>query len=350
MSAAEQSDHPSVEVAASPVKAETGSVPELIGVGSPLVDFIVHVDDDFLAREVPGGKGGMQMVDAAHIAGLIDKAGGTVTRAPGGAAANTTVGAAALGLRTAFVGSAGADELGRYFAASLGEVACESRLLHSEELPTGHVLSLVTPDAQRTMRTCLGAALALAPDRFSPDIFAGSRMVMLEGYTLFNHELTRAIARAAKAAGCELALDLASFEVVQANRGILEELLAGQVDLVFANEDEARAWHPDLEQALADLGRRTTVAVVKLGAEGALIQSGAERHRVEAEKVPAVVDTTGAGDNWAAGFLAGYLRGLPLDRCGRLGSHAGAAVVQKLGAQPDPADWRRLRGWLDAWA
>jgi sugar/nucleoside kinase (ribokinase family) len=174
---------------------------------------------------------------------------------------------------------------------------------------------------------------------------------MLEGYTLFNHELTRAIARAAKAAGCQLALDLASFEVVQANRAVLDELLSGQVDLVFANEDEATAWQPDLEQALTDLARRARVAaVVKLGAQGAWIQAGETRHRVNADKVETVIDTTGAGDNWAAGFLAGYLRGLPLDRCGQLGSQAGAAVVQKLGAQPEAADWRRLRGWLDAWA
>jgi sugar/nucleoside kinase (ribokinase family) len=173
---------------------------------------------------------------------------------------------------------------------------------------------------------------------------------MLEGYTLFNHELTRAIASAAKAAGCQLALDMASFEVVMANKAILEELLSGQVDLVFANEDEAKAWHADgPEAALADLASRTSVAVVKLGRDGALIQRGNERVQVAAELVEAI-DTTGAGDCWAAGFLAGYLRDLPLAQCGALGAKAGAAVVQVMGGHVSREHWLSIKGYLDAWS
>ena len=322
---------------------------ELIGVGSPLVDYLLHVEDAFLKKHVDGDKGGMVMVEADHIQDLIGKHENDPESAPGGAASNTTLGATHLGIRTAFIGAAGKDDLGSYYSKALADIGCEARLVEHDNLPTGHVLSLVTPDAERTMRTCLGAAGALDPSHFTAETFAGAKVVMLEGYTLFNHELTLAIAQAAKDAGAELALDMASFEVVQANRSVLETLLDGMVDLVFANEDEAKAWKDDLHDALADFAARCKVAVVKLGAEGAWIHSEADRHHVGAHAVDTVVDTTGAGDNWAAGFLAGYLRGLELDHCGHLGSQAGAAVVQKLGAQPSREDWAKIRGYLDAW-
>jgi sugar/nucleoside kinase (ribokinase family) len=192
---------------------------------------------------------------------------------------------------------------------------------------------MVTPDAERTMRTCLGAAATLDPAHFTNETFANVRVVMLEGYTLFNHALTRAVAKAAKAAGCELALDLASFEVVRANVAVINELLDGQVDLVFANEDEAKAWNDSgPEEALDELAEKVKIVAVKLGKEGALIARGKERVRVRAEVVEAI-DTTGAGDCWAAGYIAGYLRGLTLEQCGRLGSLSGAAVVQVKGGQ-----------------
>lgn len=325
--------------------------PELVGVGSPLVDLVLTVDDDFLTSEVGGAKGGMEMVEADTITKLIKKSRRQPVRAAGGAASNTTVGCANLGIRTAFIGSCGSDDLAAYYREALTSQGCEPRLVEHAALPTGQVLSLVTPDAQRTMRTCLGAAVALDPALFTASTFAGVKVVMLEGYTLFNHDLTRAIARAAKAAGAELALDLASFEVVKANRSVLEELLSGQADIVFANEDEAAAWSGGSpEQALNELASRTRIAVVKLGKDGAWIAQGGERVRVGVEPVEQVVDTTGAGDNWAAGFLAGHLRGLPLAQSGRLGALCGAAVVQVMGAQIPAATWARIKGNLHAWA
>jgi sugar/nucleoside kinase (ribokinase family) len=324
--------------------------PELIGIGSPLVDLLLTVDDGFLTKHVSGSKGGMELVGPAEIESLLKKAKKESVRAAGGAASNTTVGCANLGIRSAFVGSIGRDDYAAFFRSALLAQGCEPRLIEHGDLPTGHVLSLVTPDSQRTMRTCLAAAAALDPAAITAATFAGAKLVMLEGYTLFNHELTRAIASAAKAAGCQLALDMASFEVVMANKAILEELLSGQVDLVFANEDEAKAWHADgPEAALADLASRTSVAVVKLGRDGALIQRGNERVQVAAELVEAI-DTTGAGDCWAAGFLAGYLRDLPLAQCGALGAKAGAAVVQVMGGHVSREHWLSIKGYLDAWS
>jgi sugar/nucleoside kinase (ribokinase family) len=145
-------------------------------------------------------------------------------------------------------------------------------------------------------------------------------------------------------------LDLASFEVVTANRVAIAELLAGGIDLLFANQDEATAWNAaGPEAALEELASQVGVVAVKLGKHGALIARGRERVQVAAETAEAI-DTTGAGDSWAAGFLAGYLRGLPLRQCGRLGSLSGAAVVQVMGAQLPRHSWLAVKGYLDAWA
>jgi len=326
------------------------AAPELIGVGSPLVDHMLTVDHRFLADHVAGAKGGMEMVEVDVIHAILAKSGREAQPIPGGSAANTTVGCAQLGIATAFIGSCGADRLGGFYRDFLRSQGCEPRLSDHPTLPTGRVLSLVTPDSERTMRTCLGAAAALDPAQFTAETFAGAKVVMLEGYTLFNHALARAIAKAAKAAGCELALDLASFEVVNANRAVIHELLDGQVDLVFANQDEAHAWHPgDPLAALRELAGRVPVAAVKLGKDGALVSRDGKEARVPAHAVTAI-DTTGAGDCWASGFLAGHLRGLPLDRCAQLGALAGAAVVQVMGAQIPREKWLEIKGRLDAWA
>ena len=334
----------------SPLTPPVPAPPELIGVGSPLVDLVLKVGEDFLSDHVEGAKGGMQMVDADHIHGLLGKTKKEPAQSPGGAAANTTVGCAHLGIRAAFIGACGEDDYGDFYHQALVSQGCEPRLIRQAAHPTGRVLSMVTPDAERTMRTCLGAAATLDPAHFTADTFRGSQVVMLEGYTLFNHDLTRAVAKAAKAAGCQLALDFASFEVVRANRAVIDELLDGMVDLMFANEDEAKAWNDTSpEAAFEDLASRVHVVAVKLGKDGAMIARGKERVRIAADVVEAI-DTTGAGDCWAAGFLAGHLRGLPLEQCGRLGSLSGAAVVQVMGAQLSREHWLPIKGYLDAWA
>lgn len=321
--------------------------PEIIGIGSPLVDLVVRVDDAFLAEHVPGAKGGMEFIAADAIDALVRRSGQVPVQTPGGSAANITVGCANLGVPAAFVGCCGNDALGTFYAKALAGQRCQPRLIDHAELPTGRVLALVTPDGERTMRTCLGAAAALDPAQITAATFRGARVVAVEGYSLFNHALARAIVRAAKEAGCAVALDFAAFEVVEANRAVIEELFSVGIDLVFANQDEARVWAGSPEAALEDLARRARVAAVKLGKDGAILAAGSERARVAAEVVTPV-DTIGAGDCWAAGFLAAWLRGLPLAVCGRMGSATGAAVVQVQGAQLPRETWLGLKGRLDA--
>ncbi|TVR12197.1 MAG: adenosine kinase [Planctomycetota bacterium] len=323
---------------------------DVIGVGSPLVDLVLEVDDVFLQQHVSGAKGGMEYVEAEAIARMIAAAAQPPVIVPGGAAANVVAGIGALGVPSGFVGNCGNDDYAQVFRHGLQHRGCQPRLFTSD-LPTGQVLSLVTPDAQRTMRTCLGAAVALDPQLMTPQLFQGARLVIVEGYTLFNQELTEAVVRAAGDAGCRLALDLASFEVVNANRALLDDLLRNHIDIVFANEDEARAWTGDDDElaALRALSECCSVVVVKVGADGAWLRVDGDEQHIPAQGVEAVVDTTGAGDTWAAGFLAGYLRGAPWSECGVLGAQAAAAVVQVHGAMVPMEAWQPIRGRLDAW-
>lgn len=327
------------------------TVPAVIGLGSPLVDLCVQVDDDFLAAHVPGAKGGMELVSAAEIGRMLQEHGGMPAQAPGGSACNVVAGLANLGIGAAFIGCTGDDDLGEFMRMSLAVQGVDARLVERPGAPTGRVLALVTPDAQRTFRTCLGAAATLSPAEVSPAAFAGARFVVMEGYSAYDHDLVRAIAAATREAGADLVLDFAAHEVVRANRVLFDELLAkGLVGGAILNQDEAAAWSGgDPRAALDEIAPRVRFAAVKLGADGALLRRGAER--LHAPGHPAKpIDTNGAGDAWLAGLLAGLVRGCPLDVCGELAARAGAAAVEVVGAQVPRPKWRELRGRLDAWS
>jgi sugar/nucleoside kinase (ribokinase family) len=205
---------------------------------------------------------------------------------------------------------------------------------------------MVTPDGQRTMRTHLGAAMTLSPAEVTAADFAGAKHAHIEGYLLFNPSLAQKVVDTARAAGCTISLELSSFEVVNVARDwILEQLRLG-VDIVFANEDEARALfgtdasYDAYARKLAGYGG---IAAVKIGKDGAWVAKGDELHRIAPIAVSTVVDTTGAGDAWAAGFLFSHLRGKSLAASGALGSALGAECVQHLGASIPESRWPHLR-------
>lgn len=324
---------------------------QVIGLGSPLVDLCIQVEDAFLEANVPGAKGGMELVSAAEVGRILQEHGGMPAQAPGGSACNVLAGLANLGIRSAFIGCTGDDDLGEFMRMSLAVQGVDARLIERQGAPTGRVLAMVTPDAQRTFRTCLGAAATLSAEEVSPEAFAGARYVVMEGYSCYDHALVRAIASAARQADAELVLDFASHEVVRANRAMFGDLLAqGLVGGAILNQDEAAAWSGgDPKAALDEIAPLVRFAAVKIGADGAWLRRGAEAMHTAA--IPAkAIDTNGAGDAWLAGLLAGLVRGAPLDVCGEMAARAGAAAVEVVGAQVPRPKWREIRGRLDAWS
>ncbi len=319
---------------------------EILGIGNPIMDFIARVDDAFLRQHVPGDIGGMVLVDDSDIEQLLTRLGGAVAQAPGGSAANAVLGATKLGLRTTFVGMTGTDKTGEDYRANFTAAGGDGTRFKRTNLPHGRCLSMVTADGQRTMRTHLGAAMTLSPDEISVADFQGAKHAHIEGYLLFNPALAEKVAATARAAGCTLSLELSSFEVVNVARDwILAQLKQG-VDIVFANEDEAKALfqkeagYDDYARQIAAFGG---IAAVKIGKDGAWVAKGSELHRIAPVNVSHVADTTGAGDAWAGGFLYGWLRGKSLASAGALGSALGGECVQHLGASIPEAHWPRLQ-------
>lgn len=319
---------------------------DLIGVGNPIMDVLAHVDDAFLHQHVAGEKGGMVLVDDDDIAHLTRLIGTQLAMQPGGAAANTTLGATRLGLKTTFLGKIGGDITAEHYLQNFTAAGGDGSRFKRATLPNGRCLSMVTPDGQRTMRTHLGAAMTLHPDEITVADFKGCRHAHIEGYLMFNPALAEKVMKTARAAGCTLSLDLASFEVVNVAREWLFEQLRAGVDIVFANEDEARALfqrEDEFDHYARDLAKFGGIAAVKMGKDGAWVAHGADLHRVFPVSVDRVIDTTGAGDSWAAGFLYGYLRGRTLAVAGAIGSMMGAETVQHLGASIPDIHWPRLR-------
>jgi sugar/nucleoside kinase (ribokinase family) len=316
---------------------------DLIGVGAPIVDIVAAVPESFLAH-VRGEKGGMVMVEADEIAGLVAKLPAKPGLTPGGSAANTIFNATRLGLKTAFVGKIGGDQLSQLYLNRFANAGVATNRFTRSDLPNARSLILTTPDAQRTMRTYLGAVMSFSPDEVRLEDFHGARHVHIEGYVVFNRALADAILKAARAAGCSISLDLASFEVVRSSRDWLLEQFEAGLDLVFANEDEIQAMFPDARtsdygQLARQLSQLGCTAAVKLGKDGAWIARDDELHLIAPHRIPDAIDSNGAGDAWAAGFLSGYLRGYSLPVSGAIASILGAETVRHMGPIIPDSHW-----------
>jgi sugar/nucleoside kinase (ribokinase family) len=319
---------------------------ELAGVGSPIVDLTAQVPESFLAN-VSGEKGGMVLVDDAEMERILSKLDSPPSLSTGGSAANAAFNAARLGLRTTFVGKLGNDALAKAYVERYAAAGVDTSRFKRGAIANARCLALVTPDAQRTMRTCLGAAMTLSPSEISPVDFRGVRHAHIEGYLVFNEELCDAVLNAARASGCTISLDLSSFEVVNAKRDWMFRQFGRGIDVVFANEDEIRALYPGngngFEALARELATHGVVAAVKMGRDGAWIGKGDDIHRIAPVHVEDVIDTNGAGDAWAAGFLFGYLRGRTLGECGAMASVMGAETVRHLGPLIPDSAWGPVR-------
>jgi sugar/nucleoside kinase (ribokinase family) len=323
-------------------KIDNGNT-RVAGVGSALVDILIHEDDMFV-KKAGTLKGGMTYVEKSAIDETVASASQGPIVVPGGSACNTMVGIGRLGGQARFVGKCGNDNMGRLFRDDLRDQNVDPMLFGST-LPTGRVLSIITPDAQRSMLTYLGASAEAQPEEMVPACFSGASIVHVEGYILFNQELFAAVVASAKQAGSLISLDLASFNVVEEAKDVLPGFVEEYVDILIANEDEAFAYtgRKDESAALERLSRYVDIAVLKIGARGSLLAHDGMQIKVAPCGDGGAVDTTGAGDLWASGFLYGLVNQWPLDACGDLGSICGHAVCQVVGTNIPDEQWTTIR-------
>ena len=312
---------------------------DVVTVGNALVDVISHESDGFLDTH-DLVKGSMALIDSDRAAAIYDDMGPAV-EISGGSAANTAVGVASLGGSAGFIGRISDDQLGAVFAHDIRSTGVSfTRTAADPSVPTGRCLVLVTPDAQRTLNTFLGAASDLGPDDLDLDLIAGAREVYLEGY-LWDRpaakEALRLAASHANANGARASITLSDSFCVDRHRESFLEVIHDEMGLVFANHDELLSLYEteDLDSAMGQLAEATELAVVTLGPEGSVVLNGSDRIRIPRVEVERRVDTTGAGDLYAAGFLFGLATGLDLEVCGLIGSAAAAEVISHTGARPE---------------
>lgn len=316
----------------------------IIGIGNALMDVLVPVDNYQLIDSLNLAHGGMVMIDEGTFKGISQKTSGTKKNyATGGSASNTIYGLAKLGVPTSFIGKVGDDEVGKIYSDDLIAAGVTPKLIKSTTSPTGCCTAFVTPDSERTMATYLGAAAELKPEDIREELFVGHDILHIEGYLLFNYELVEKAMRAAKKLGMTISLDLAAHNFVKDNQPVILKLLKDYVDICFANEDEAMAisgMKP--EEALEMLSENCEYTIVKLGSRGSLVKHKGDKHEIDIFKADNVIDTTGAGDLFASGFIYGFSQGFSPDRCAKIGSLLGANIIQVYGARIDDTVWDKI--------
>lgn len=309
---------------------------DLCGLGNALVDALVLVDDDAIVRRHDLRRGTMHLVDDARWQGVFEevRAGG-VELHPGGSCANAICTASLLGARATFIGMVGADAMGGTYGERLTEALGHHELRQNAAVPTGKCLSLVSRrDAERTMLTDLGAAMTMKVSDLPDRVIEDARWLHITGYLFTGGDMPAAAEAAlerALRAGTKISFDLGDAFVIQHFRDAVERVIERYADVVFMNEEEARLLSGgDAAHALHEVGNHVETVVVKLGKRGSLVKRGDDVIPIEARLVPAV-DTTGAGDAYAGGFLFGLSRGWALERCGRLASAVAAQCVSHVG-------------------
>lgn len=316
----------------------------VIGIGNALTDMLVNLSNDNVLSEYQLAKGSMSLVDS-QLQTAISKsvAGLPYSLSLGGSAANTIRAMARLGTNTAFIGKVGEDTTGEFYEQALRNLGITPYILRSEN-KSGKCVALVSKDGERTFVTHLGAALDLVAEDIDPVIFDSYDYLYIEGYLVQDHDLIRKTIERAKEHGLKIVIDLASFNVVEENRDFLRDIVEHYVDILFANEDEARAFSGESEpiNALQYISKMCELAVVKIGTRGALIKRGEELVHVGIMAAAKRVDTTGAGDFYAAGFIAGLCEGLTLRQCGTMGAIAAGKVIEIVGTTLSEEAWSEI--------
>ncbi len=312
---------------------------KVVGIGNAIVDVISRADDAFIETNALN-KGGMTLIDADQAEALYQKMGSGI-EISGGSGANTMAGLASLGSKGAFIGKVGNDQLGSVFTHDIRAIGVDFNSSPvTDGTPTARCLILVTPDAQRTMNTFLGACTELGPEDVDPKLIENAQITYMEGYLWDKPKAKEAFIKAADiahGAGRKVSLTLSDSFCVDRHRDSFRDLVNGHIDVLFANEDEITSLYqvPTVEEALGAVRQDCQLAVVTRSEKGSVVVAGTETYQVDAAPVDRVVDTTGAGDLFAAGFLHGLTEGFPLPECARIGSLAAAEVIGHYGARPE---------------
>lgn len=316
---------------------------KVLCLGNALVDIITQLESDSILETLNLPKGSMQLVNS-DVSKMVQNATSELKSSlqTGGSAANTANGIANLGVGSAFIGMVGEDKLGEFYINDMVENSIEPRFFKSITTSTGCAVALVSKDGERTFATYLGAAIELKAELLSKELFQGYDYFHIEGYLIVNNDLIRKAIELAKQEGLKVSIDFASYNVVEENLDFLKEICKS-VDIIFANEQEAKAFtNKEAEEALEDIAEICEIAVVKIGKKGSLIKNG-DNKIVIGKRERTCIDTTGAGDMYAAGFLAGLCLGRDLEVCGQMGSILASEVIEVYGAKMDSLTWDRIK-------
>lgn len=316
----------------------------VLGIGNALTDILAVLPDDTLLAKYHLPKGSMQHVDMEtgdKIWNALKEIG--VKYVPGGSAANTITCTSIFGMPSGYIGKIGNDELGNLFKSTMEQYGVNATMLYGTKSSGRCMVFITGANAERTFADYMGSALEMGPDDLKPEYFKGYDYFHIEGYLVQNQDLISKAVQMAKNAGCIISIDMASYNVVESNEAFLHNLVDNYVDIVFANETEARAFtKKEPREALEELSKHCKIAVVKVGKDGSMVQSGNEYHFIEPWPA-ATIDATGAGDTYAAGFIYAHALGMPLRICGEIGSIIAAKVVEVIGTKIDVPRWKAAK-------
>ena len=316
---------------------------KVLGIGNALVDIMTKLPDDSTLEKFSLKKGSMQLADR-DFSDQINSATASFEKlqASGGSAANTIHGLASLGVPAGYIGKVGGDAFGEFFAKDMKEHNIQP-FMPKSKTDTGRAMALISTDSERTFATYLGAAIELTDTDLTTDQFKGYKYLHIEGYLVQNHDLILKAAELAKGNNLKISIDLASFNVVEDNLEFLKSYVNKYVDIIFANEEEAKAFTgKEPEEALNEIGEQCEIAIVKIGSKGSLVKSEGVSYKVEALKANPI-DTTGAGDLFASGFLYGLVNNLSMTECGRIGALCAGKVIEVIGAKMSEDTWTEIK-------
>ncbi|HDR68119.1 MAG TPA: adenosine kinase [Bacteroidaceae bacterium] len=321
---------------------------KVLGMGNALVDIITRIENDRILESFGLPKGSMTLVDL-NTSNFIhaETAGFKKQKASGGSAANTIHGLSHLGISTGFIGKVGDDDLGKFFQKDMKNNNIQTILFRSIN-ETGRVIALISPDSERTFATYLGAAIELSDDDLTSEIFKGYDYFYIEGYLVQNESMMEKALRLAVNNNLKVCLDLSSYNVVENRREFFYTIIRNYVDILFANDEEVKALTgKEPEEGAAELDPMVGIVAVKLGPRGSLISSKGKMIKIAIRPAKSI-DTTGAGDLYASGFIYGHIKGLSLETCGKIGSILARRIIEVIGSKMNESLWENLRRQIKA--